>query len=140
MAIQYSDDLSGITVDRLTGFFLGWPEPPTPERHLEILRCSTHVILAVDDSSGDVVGFVNAISDGILAAYLPLLEVRETHRRMGIGTELVRRMLEELDHLYMVDLVCDRELTPFYQRFGLVQGHAMLRRNYAAQSGGVDHV
>jgi GNAT superfamily N-acetyltransferase len=140
MAIQYSSDLSRVTAGQLTGFFQGWPDPPSAEKHLEILHGSAHVLLAIDDTSGDVVGFVNAISDGVLAAYLPLLEVREAHRGSGIGSELVRRILDDLSDLYMVDLACDRELAPFYERFGLVSGHAMLRRNYAAQSGGVDHV
>lgn len=139
MAIQYSTDLVGITTGRLNGFFKGWPDPPSAETHLEILRGSSHVVLAVDGATGDVVGFVNAITDGVLSAYLPLLEVREDHRGRGIGSELVQRMLGLLGDLYMVDLTCDPELAAFYERFGLVSGHAMIRRRYAAQSGRGGH-
>jgi GNAT superfamily N-acetyltransferase len=135
MAIQYSSDLTRATPERLAGFFQGWADPPSAETHVLTLRGSSHVVLAIDDATGDVVGFVNAISDGVLAAYLPLLEVREAYRGQGIGSELVRRILQRLGDLYMVDLACDRELAPFYERFGLVSGHAMLRRNYPAQSG-----
>jgi ribosomal protein S18 acetylase RimI-like enzyme len=133
MAIQYSSDLSRAEPGLLRGFFEGWPNPPSPETHLEVLRGSSHVVLAMD--AGEIVGFVNAISDGVLSAYLPLLEVRPAYRGRGIGSELVRRILEQLEDLYMVDLSCDPELAPFYQRFGLVSGHAMLRRDYSVQSG-----
>jgi GNAT superfamily N-acetyltransferase len=133
--VQYTSDVSGIAPRSLAGFFDGWPDPPSPETHLDILHGSSDVVLAVDGSSGDVVGFVNAISDGVLSAYLPLLEVRRAYRGRGIGSELVRRILDRLGDLYMIDLACDRELAGFYERFGLVSGHAMLRRDYAAQSG-----
>ena len=44
-------------------------------------------------------------------------------------------MLERLGDLYMVDLLCDAELQPFYARFGMRPAVGMLRRNYARQSG-----
>ena len=69
---------------------------------------------------GRVVGFVTAISDGVLSAFIPLLEVLPDHQRQGIGSELVRRMLSRAGGFYMVDLVCDPELEPFYRRFELM--------------------
>lgn len=63
----------------LSGFFVGWPDPPSPERHLQILKNSRFVVIAVDDQASRVVGFVNAVSDGILSAYIPLLEVLPDH-------------------------------------------------------------
>lgn len=135
--IVYRESVAGIEASQLRGFFADppWPNPPTPETHLRLLRGSDHVVLAVDDESGQVVGFVTAVGDGVLSAYLPLLEVLPAYRGRGIGGELVRRMLDRLADLYMVDLVCDPELEPFYARFGLRPAHAMVRRNYARQSG-----
>ena len=78
------------------------------------------------------------ISDGVSAAYIPDLEVLPAYRDRGIGSELVRRMLEKLRHLYMVDLVCDANLQPFYQRLGMRLYTAMIYRNYEAQSGTPD--
>jgi ribosomal protein S18 acetylase RimI-like enzyme len=66
-----------------------------------------------------VVGFVTAISDGVLSAYVPLLEVLPEYQGRGIGTELMRRLLARLEDLYMVDLCCDTDLEPFYRRLGL---------------------
>jgi ribosomal protein S18 acetylase RimI-like enzyme len=119
----------------LEGFFEGWPNPPTPETHLRLLEQSDEVILAVDGVSGEVVGFITAISDGVLAAYIPLLEVRPAYRGQGIGTALVRRMLDRLDDLYMVDLLCDPALQPFYAALGMRPATGMMVRNYEQQSG-----
>ena len=69
---------------------------------------------------GRVVGFITAISDGVLSAFIPLLEVLPEYQGRGIGSELVKRMLRELEDFYMVDLVCDPELESFYARFELI--------------------
>lgn len=122
------DDLTGVDLGDLHGFFEGWPEPPPPEALLAVLRGSTHVVLARAEG-GAVVGFITALSDGVMAAYLPLLEVRPRWRGRGVGSELVHRMLDRLGGLYMVDAVCDPELVPFYERFGLRPATAMCRRD-----------
>jgi len=134
--IRYQNDLSGIDSESLEGgFFVGWPNTPTAEAHLEILRGSYAVVLALNEFS-QVVGFINAVSDGVCAAYLPLLEVLPEYKGRGIGRELVQRLLDMLSNLYMIDLSCDPELSPFYERLGFVKGTAMLRRNYDRQSCG----
>jgi ribosomal protein S18 acetylase RimI-like enzyme len=114
--IEYSDSLEAVEPRHLKGFFVGWPSPPSPERHLDLLRGSAAVVLARDGER--VVGFVTAISDGVLSAFIPLLEVLPEHQGRGIGTELMRRMLERLDGLYIIDLSCDAGLEPFYTRLG----------------------
>lgn len=135
--IRYTDSLDSIGADQLDGgFFVGWPNPPSPATHLRMLRGSTHVWLALDDDTPDaVIGFVSAISDGVLAAYIPLLEVLPGYQRRGIGSELMRRMLQTLTGIYMVDLLCDAELQPYYERLGMHRAPGMLVRNFAAQSG-----
>ena len=133
--IDYTDSVVAVTPNQLDGFFVGWPSPPSPATHLRLLAGSDHVVLAVDRESSRVVGFVTAISDGLLSAYIPLLEVLPTYRGRGIGTELMRRMLAKLRDLYMVDLLCDPELQPFYERLGMRPAAGMLVRNYDRQSG-----
>ena len=133
--IIYTDSLDGITADKLNGFFVGWPNPPKPDTHLRILQGSTHVVLALDDQTGQVVGFITAIGDGVSAAYIPHLEVLPTYQLHGIGSELVKRMFETLHNIYMVDLTCDADLQPFYERFGMRPYTAMIFRNYDRQSG-----
>ncbi len=133
--IIYTDSLEGITPEKLAGFFVGWPDPPSPETHLDLLRGSAAIVLALDDDTGQVVGFVTAISDGVLTAFIPLLEVLPAFQGQGIGSELVRRLLDRLAHLYAVDLVCDADLQPFYERFDFRPYSAMIRRRYERQSG-----
>lgn len=134
--ITHTDSLAGITPDHLRGgFFAGWPNPPSPETHLRLLAGSAHAELAVDDTTGDVVGFITTISDGMLSAYIPLLEVLPAYQGRGIGSALVRRMLERLRHLYMVDLLCDPDLQGFYSRQGMRPASGMLARNYDRQAG-----
>jgi GNAT superfamily N-acetyltransferase len=103
---------------RVTDFFESWPQPPTEAVFHDAMRGSYAVEFAIID--GRVIGFINAISDGVATAFIPWLEVVPEYRGQGIGAALVRRMLERLGHLYSVDLVCDPPLVPYYQRFGLV--------------------
>lgn len=135
--IRYRGSVDGITAEQLDGFFVdwGWPNPPTPATHLDILRNSDHVELALDDDTGNVVGYVTAVSDGILSAYIPLLEVLPTYQGQGVGTRLMQRILEQLSNLYIIDLTCDPHLQPFYERLGMRHATGMMVRNYARQSG-----
>jgi ribosomal protein S18 acetylase RimI-like enzyme len=138
--IRYSATTEGITPEHLDGFFEGWPNPPSPETHLCILEQSDQIGLAIDDCAdagiGEaVVGFITAISDGVLTAHIPLLKVRPEYRGLGIGSELVRRMLVQLGDLYAIDLICDADVQPFYARLGMRPAQAMMVRNYARQSG-----
>ena len=132
--ITYTTTLIGVMAEHLRGgFFEGWPNPPAPETHLRVLRGSSHVVLAWDE--GRVVGFINALSDGVLMAWLPLLEVLPEYRGRGIGGELVNRMLASLAPIYAIDLLCDDALAPYYQRLGLTAVRGMALRDYATQSG-----
>jgi ribosomal protein S18 acetylase RimI-like enzyme len=133
--ITYVESLDGITSEKMHGFFVGWPNPPSPETHVRLLANSDHIVLAVESETGHVVGFITAITDGVLAAFIPLLEVLPAYQGQGIGSELTRRMLANLRHLYAVDVICDPDMQPFYARFGMQPGTGMLRRYYERQSG-----
>ena len=131
----YKNELHGITSDMLRGFFADWPNPPNPETHLKLLKNSSKVIIAVEPDTNQVLGFITAISDGVLSAYIPLLEVLPAYKNKGIGRELVHRMLRELDDIYMIDLCCDDDLVPYYDKLGMMQTNGMILRNYNRQSG-----
>jgi ribosomal protein S18 acetylase RimI-like enzyme len=126
--VEYSTDLDGVEPEHLEGFFEGWPTPPSPERHLAILEGSFRVVLAREAGSPQVVGFANAVSDGVLYAFIPLLEVLPSHRDRDIGSTLMRRLLDELGDFYAVDLMCDPELQPFYERLGMHRATGMIIR------------
>lgn len=133
--IVFRDTAEGLRPEQLHGFFAGWPDPPSPATHLRILQGSVAVVLALDEASDRVVGFVTAITDGVLAAYVPLLEVLPTYQGRGLGSHLMRRILARLEDYYMVDLLCDERLQPFYARLGMVPVGGMCARHYRHQSG-----
>ncbi len=132
--IEYREGAEGVAAAGLHGFFEGWPDPPSTEALRAILARSTHAILAWDTDADRAAGFITAISDGVLAAYVPLLEVRPEWRGRGIGAELVRRMTAHLADVYMVDAVCDETVAPFYEKLGFARLAGMARRNRARQS------
>lgn len=135
MSITYTDDLSGLTADRLTGFFVGWPTAPSPEQHLAVLHGSYRAIIAEDAATSRVVGFITMISDGVLTAFIPWLEVLPEYQGRGVGSELVRRILEGTERFYSVDLLCDAPLQPYYSAFGMQPVPGMTLRHRSALLG-----
>ncbi|MGD6854370.1 GNAT family N-acetyltransferase [Bacillus infantis] len=131
----YTSSLKGISSDMLNGFFAEWPNPPSPETHLKLLGNSFKVVLAIDEKTEQAAGFITAISDNVLSAYIPLLEVLPEYQNQGIGKELLNRMLKELDGLYMIDLLCEDSHAPFYEKAGMTKAGGMVIRNYKRQSG-----
>lgn len=130
--IRYETDPDGLSADEVEGFFVDWPIRPSPELHLRLLRGSEHVVLARDSATGRVVGFITAVGDGVVSAYIPLLEVLPDYQGRGIGSELVRRVLDLVSDRYMVDLCCDEGLVGFYEQFGMSRWVGMGLRNRAA--------
>ena len=133
--VKYQDHIRNISTGKLRGFFVDWPNPPTRATHLKLLRNSDLRVLAVDAETANVIGFITAITDGVLCAYIPFLEVLPFHQGRGIGKELVGRMMRKLRKAYMVDLICDKELQKFYKRFNMHPSSGMIKRSYPNQSG-----
>lgn len=118
--IVYTDSLDSISADQLRGgFFAGWPRPLTPDAHLRSLLGASAAILALDDATGDVVGYITMLTDGVLSAFIPNLEVLAAYQGRGIGSELMRRMLAKLAAIPNIDLLCDPGVQPFYARFDM---------------------
>jgi GNAT superfamily N-acetyltransferase len=123
---RYVTSLEGIKPEDLEGFFVDWGRPPSCEEHYQLLKNSSYIVLALD-KTGRVIGRINALSDGVCSAFIPLLEVLPQFQHAGIGSELLRRMLGMLDVPH-VDLVCDPPLQGFYERFGMLRCTAMVLR------------
>ena len=132
--IEYTNSLEHIDEDMLSGFFVGWHNPPSPSAHMRILKGSYCAWLAIDRNKNQVIGFITAISDGLLSAYIPLLEILPEHQNTGVGKSLVANMLESLKNLYMVDLLCDKDLQDYYANFGMKEATGSCLRNYHRQS------
>jgi ribosomal protein S18 acetylase RimI-like enzyme len=135
MKIIYLDSPDKISANHLVGFFEGWQNPPSAQKHLSILQNSEYVVIAFDNELQKVAGFINAISDNVLTSYIPLLEVLPSYRGKGIGSELVKRILGKLSNFYMIDLTCDESMQNFYKKLGLIPSTGMIIRNYSKQNG-----
>ena len=131
MSIKYTNDISKLSPDQLTGFFVGWPEHPDPGTHFDILRNSYEVWIALDGEK--CVGFINALSDGLFYAYIPFLEVLPEYQGTGIGSELISRMVESLESMYAIDIVCDESVASFYEDQDFYRCVGMVKRNYDHQ-------
>ncbi len=138
--ITYSTKKEDIDNLEIKGFFEGWGEKPSEEVLRASIKNANHVVLAINTDKDKLVGYITALTDGVLSAYIPFLEVKKSYRKQNIGTTLVKKMVEQLNHLYMIDLVCDKELADFYCKAGFKSWHAMIKRNYANQSGAMSEL
>lgn len=126
--LTYTRDVENLKPEQLTGFFVGWPHPPTSEQLFQLLNASPHRWVAFDPETDRVAGYITGLTDNVLFAYISSLEVRPEYQHRGIGQELVRRMLDEFRHVYAVDLVCDANVQPFYARCGMLPCQSMVVR------------
>lgn len=130
---MYSDELKDVSI--ADGFFDGWLNPPDKKTHRKILSNSFKSIVAIDESTNEIIGFINIISDRVLTAYIPFLEVINDYKGQGIGNKLAKMAMEEFKDFYMIDIICDSELVHFYEKMGMRKSNAMIIRNYESQSG-----
>ena len=131
--IRYINSAETIEPTQLSGFFVDWSNHPSTNRHLEILRASHGVELALDTSTNQVVGFINVISDGIFTGYIPLLEVLPEFQGQGIGKKLIDHITARYENLYMLDVCCDESVEQLYASKEFVKVSGMVHRNYNRQ-------
>jgi ribosomal protein S18 acetylase RimI-like enzyme len=126
--LVFSVGTEGLRSGDLADFFVGWPSSPALDDRLGILTSADEVVVC-RTADGVVVGFATAITDYRFAAYIPLVEVLPEHQGRGIGSQMVQTLLERLRSCYMIDLVCDDDVVPFYERLGGIRINAVAWRN-----------
>jgi ribosomal protein S18 acetylase RimI-like enzyme len=126
MDFEISDDIKNIP--DVKDFFVGWTKRPTQEIFEKTLKNSSVTVTAVE--SGKIIGFATALTDGVFAAYISLIEVLPEYQGKGVGNAMMRRIMERLGNIYMIDTVCDENLVGYYEKFGMKRGIAMMKRNY----------
>lgn len=69
---------------------------------------------------GRLAGFVQVVSNGSTDAYIQDVMVRPEYQGQGIGSQLLRSVLEQLrqDGIDHASLIFAPSLAPFYERFG----------------------
>lgn len=134
MPIAYSSSIENLGDSDLNGFLAHWDFEPPRGTLFDILRGSSEVILARDDISSVICGYVAALSDRVACAYISALEVRPEYQRRGIGTTLLNQMVDRLD-VFSIYLSCAPVLVPFYERSGFASGISMGKRKRGDTTG-----
>ena len=87
---------------------------------LQTMLNHSPVCLVVWDGN-KLIGFVRAVTDDVYRAYVEDMIVDREYRGEGIGSEMMRRLLERLEHVEEITLNCDLKLTDFYRQFGFTR-------------------
>lgn len=67
-----------------------------------------------------LIGYVDCVSNSVTDAYIQDLMVHPAYQGKGVGTALMKKMIAYLKEkrIYMISVVFEEELKPFYHRFG----------------------
>jgi GNAT superfamily N-acetyltransferase len=109
---------------------VGWTRPASEEALAEVLKAGP----AVGAWDGDkLVGFVRALSDGYLVAYVEDVMVHEEYQRSGVGKKLMTRLLEEIGGVAKVNLFCEGPVVKFYEGSGFdLTSYVLMQRTGAS--------
>lgn len=96
-----------------------WSHARDPERLRIALERADLALVAVQD--GAVIGFVRTMSDGAFAVYIADILVLPDHQRQGIGSRLLRAVLDHypMKKFHHQVLIAERDADGFYRRMGL---------------------
>jgi len=97
-AYELDDNPARVDLDIVWGFLSTeayWGRWRTRDIVEQQVRAAWRVIGAYEQSSGTMVGFARALSDGCALAYLADVFVLPPHRGQGLGMRLVRAMIED---------------------------------------------
>jgi len=122
---KIKDDIKPGELDH---FFQGWKSPPSIEIKEKLIDGSDLIVTAREN--GNLVGFLTAISDGAMHAFISLVEVLETHQRKGIGSHLMRRAIDHFKGYYDIVLITDPDKALFYKRHGFQEIYGMHIRDF----------
>jgi ribosomal protein S18 acetylase RimI-like enzyme len=117
-----------IITDELNTFFQNWKSPPSTETRSKLLTGSDLVITAREN--GRLVGFLTAISDGAMHAFITLVEVLESHQRKGIGRRLMELAISNFKGYYDIVLITDPDKGEFYKKSGFKEIYGMHIRDF----------
>lgn len=98
-------------------------------RHIDRLSAAMYkydnLITAWDGAR--LVGLVCSLDDGAVTAYINYLIVHPDYQRIGIGKELMRRILNEYRNFMRVELIADAGAAEFYDKldFGAINAVPM---------------
>ena len=101
-----------------------WMQPIfTPEQIAKILKQSFCFVIAEHDDHA--IGMGRVISDGVSDGYLQDIVVLPEWRNIGVGTTIVRKLIEEchLHGIAWLGIIADPGTEYFYRKFGFARAN-----------------
>lgn len=122
-----------------------WSQTRTMEDVTRMLLASDVVVTLAHRSTRRLMGFARVLTDGVYLALILDVIVEPAARGLGLSSLLMETVLNhpKVSLARSVELVCQPELMPFYQRFGFsdqVGRSRLMRRTTDAALTGVSAV
>jgi len=122
-AYVFDDDPARVDLDAVWDFMSSgayWGRWRTREAVETQIRNSWRTVGVYERDSGAMVGFARAVSDGVSLAYLADVYVLAEHRGRGLGTGLLRVMIEDGRGAHFRWMLHTGDAHGLYARFGFV--------------------
>lgn len=118
MEISYTDNMENMTKENLQQLFLSveWESGKYPEEMLKAVKGSHSCITAWDGDQ--LIGLVNALSDGVLTAYFHYVLIHPDYQGRGIGKGMMDRMLHRYKGYQTKVLIAYPNVVEFYGKLG----------------------
>lgn len=115
-AIVYTTNLDGVDWAALKATLQAdaFDNGRSPAQYEQSFRQSHLVCLA--SAAGQIIGTARVLSDGVCNAYIVDVWTHSAYRQRGIGSAMMRRLLEQLpgQHVYLFT----DDAMPFYEQLG----------------------
>lgn len=108
-------------------------------QHLEQQLATAWRVVGCYAPDGSMVGFARAVSDGVALAYLADVYVLDAHRGRGLGTDLVRTMVEDGPGREFRWMLHTKDAHRLYARFGFAAPEADYLERPGRYRGQDDH-
>jgi N-acetylglutamate synthase-like GNAT family acetyltransferase len=107
---------------------LGWDRRVRdPQRFAKMMDRADRTVLALDE--GRVVGCARALCDGVSNGYISMLAVAADRRGLGIGREIVKRLMaEDEDGSVTWVLRAGHDSRAFWEKMGFVDSEIAMER------------
>lgn len=129
------DRLTDAHAEDLHALFGGewWTRGRSLDNTRRMLRRTDLVFGVCERASGRLVAFARVLTDGVFKAFVFDVIVSAGYRGRGLGSRLVRRIVEHRDlrDVKHIELACRPEREAFYERLGFtpdVGGIRLMRR------------
>jgi GNAT superfamily N-acetyltransferase len=142
VSYEFDDSVDRIDLDAVWSFLSEqayWGRSRSRDDVTRQVLGAWRVVGCFDKTSGAMVGFARAVSDGVALAYLADVYVLPQHRGQGLGRQLVEVMIEEGPGVDFQWLLHTANAHRLYEKFGFaVPDSRSLERPAAAAQAAAD--